>query len=137
MSEDRAEIEAEKTPKGGRKVRLRTLVDLDKRTTAARAALELRDAISDDLGGRDRLSSMQRAIVDAAATLGAMLQDIAVSYLKGESVDLGNYATLANAQRRLLADLGLERPARDVTPTLAQHLERTYSPAASAAIEVR
>ena len=98
-----------------RKMKLRTLADLDKRTTAARAALELRDAITEDLGGEAALTAMKRAIVHNSAVLGAMLEDMATAYLAGDGADLSLYATLANAQRRLLADLGLESRPRDVT----------------------
>ncbi len=104
------------------RVRLRTLADLDRRTSAARAALELRNSIMADLGGERVLSTMQCAIIDSAATLGAMLEDMAAVYLAGEGADLGLYATLANAQRRLLADLGLERRARDITPDLRDYV---------------
>ena len=107
----------------GKKVQLRTLADLDKRTTAARVALEFRNAIADDLGGEHALTAMKRAIVHNAAVLGAMLENIATAYLAGEGADLALYATLANAQRRLLSDLGLERRAKDVTPDLGAYLK--------------
>jgi hypothetical protein len=107
----------------GRKVRLRTLADLDKRTSAARAAFELRNAISNDLGGDVTLTAMKRAVVHNAAVLGAMLEDMATAYLAGDGTDLSLYATLANAQRRLLCDLGLERKARDITPDLRNYIK--------------
>jgi hypothetical protein len=65
---------------------------------------------------------MQRELVENVAVLGAMLRDAAVSYLSGDPVDLGEFMALSNAQRRLLADLGLERRSRDVTPTLRDYL---------------
>ena len=123
MRAQSARTEGERPQKRPPKVQLRTLRDLDRRTTAARAALELRDSIIADLGGGDALSTMKRAIVDSAATLGAMLEDMAAAYLAGDGTDLSLYATLANAQRRLLADLGLERRARDVTPDLHSYLK--------------
>jgi hypothetical protein len=109
------QIEAGSAP--GPKRRLKALSDLDRRTRAGKAALALRDAITEDLGGDDALSAMQRAIVQNVAVLGAALDDLAVRYLAGEfeSLEMSQYATLANAQRRLLADLGLERRAVDVT----------------------
>jgi hypothetical protein len=106
-----------------KKVRLRTLADLDKRTSAAKAAFELRTAISDDLGGDAALTAMKRAVVHNAAVLGAMLEDMATAYLAGDGTDLSLYATLANAQRRLLADLGLERRAHDITPDLRHYIK--------------
>lgn len=110
-------------PKGGDKARLLSLADLDRRTKAARAAFDLRDRLVADLGGEDAISAMKAQIIDAAAVMGAMLQDLAVRYLGGGSIDVAEYTTLANAQRRLLADLGLERQARDVTPSLAEYVK--------------
>ena len=103
--------------KAAQKARLRSLDDLDRRTTAAKAALELRSAIVADLGGEDRISAMKRELIESVALIGAALKDAAVRYIKGEPVDIGEFATLANTQRRLLADLGLERQAKEV-----QHL---------------
>ncbi|MER9285070.1 hypothetical protein [Mesorhizobium australicum] len=106
-------------PSKGPKARLRTLDDLDRRTRAAQATFELRDQIAKDLGGIDRLSAMKREIVDSAALLGAMIKDAGATYLSGDPVDLGEFMALTNAQRRLLADIGLERRAKDITPSLA------------------
>jgi hypothetical protein len=66
---------------------------------------------------------MKRAIIDNVAVLGAALDNIAYRYLAGEPVELIKFATLANAQRRLLADLGLERRALDVTPDLRDYIK--------------
>jgi hypothetical protein len=112
---DGANMERKKPKVASGRIRLRSLDDLDKRTNAARAAFDLRSAIADDLGGLETLSAMQKALVDNCALLGAALGDLAAKYLAGEGTDLAQFATLANAQRRLLSDLGLERRAKDVT----------------------
>ncbi|WP_189524093.1 hypothetical protein [Mesorhizobium sp. M8A.F.Ca.ET.165.01.1.1] len=105
--------------RSGAKARLRTLADLDRRTAAAKATFELRNSIASDLGGIDRLSAMQRELVDGAALLGAMIKDLGANYLSGDPVDLSEFMALTNAQRRLLADIGLERKAHDITPDIA------------------
>lgn len=110
------------TAKGGRKVRLRSLADIDRRTNAARLTFDLRARMIADLGGEDALSAMALEVIDNVAVMGAMLKDAAASYLSGEPTDIAEFTTLANAQRRLLADLGLERRQRDVTPTLRNYL---------------
>ncbi|MBX9574552.1 MAG: hypothetical protein K2X07_02820 [Caulobacteraceae bacterium] len=106
------------------KARLRTLDDLDKRTRAHRDTSELREALAADLGGWDAVSAMKAEVITAAALMGAMIRDRAASYLEGEPVDLASFITLANAQRRHLEALGLERRARDVTPDLRDYLAR-------------
>ena len=126
LTADAAHMEIENrpetAPKGGRKVRLRTLADLDRRTNAAKATFDLRDRLVADLGGSDHLTAMHMEIIDNVAVMGAMLKDAAAGYLTGEPTDIAEYTTLANAQRRLLADLGLERRSRDITPSLGEYL---------------
>ncbi|MER8514180.1 hypothetical protein NKH47_14695 [Mesorhizobium sp. M1060] len=132
MQADAAEMEGESSPKQGGKVRLRTLDDLDRRTTAARVVFELRDTLAADLGGKANLSSMKLELIDNVAVLGAMLKDSAASYITGEEVDITEFMALTNAQRRLLADLGLERRAlKDITPTLRDYAATRYAGASS------
>jgi hypothetical protein len=100
----------------GGKVRLRSLDDLDCRTSAAKRARDLVNRLENDCGGPDQLSTGQREIIKRAALSGAVLEDIEVHWLEGQKIDVGDYALLANSQRRLLATIGLERRARDVTP---------------------
>lgn len=104
------------------RMKLRSLADLDRRTGAAKAAFTLRDEIIGDLGGPAGLTAMRRVLVDHVATLAAALADLAARFLAGEDVDMTQYATLANAQRRLLGDLGLERRAAEVHEHLASYL---------------
>lgn len=117
-------MERRKLAVSSRKLRLRSLNDLDGRTSAAKAAISLRNEIAADLGGADALTAMQQAIVNNVAVLGAALEDLATSYLAGEGADLSLYATLANSQRRLLADIGLSKRAKDITPSLKNYLKR-------------
>lgn len=111
LPDDSLEMGADK----GGKTRLLTLSDLDRRTRAAQQALALRGSFLSDLGGEDRVSAAQRELAQRGAILGAMLEDQEARWLSGGSVDLGEYCTLVNAQRRILADIGLERVPRDVT----------------------
>ena len=48
-------------------------------------------------------------IFDSAISIGMRTR-----WLRGDGVELAEYCTLVNAQRRVLADIGLERQARDV-----------------------
>lgn len=104
------------------KVALLSLGDLDGRTLAAKQARQLIDDLESDLGGRDRLSAAERELIQRAALAGAMLQDLETRYLMGRGIDVAAYSTLANAQRRLLATVGLKRRPRDVTPDLSAYI---------------
>ncbi|TIW47958.1 MAG: hypothetical protein E5V71_02900, partial [Mesorhizobium sp.] len=84
MQADTREMEGESAPKGSGRVRLKTLDDLDRRTTAARVVFELRDNLAADLGGKANLSVMKLELIDNVACLGAMLKDAAASYITGQ-----------------------------------------------------
>jgi hypothetical protein len=100
----------------GQKTKLLTLADLDGRTRAFQAVTKVIAAIESDLGGSEHLSVAEQQIITRAALTGAMLEDMGVRWLSGETVDPGLYATLSNAERRSLEAVGLRRRPRDVTP---------------------
>ena len=79
--------------------------------------------LSRKAAGSDRATVAQQELAQRGAILGAMIEDQEARWLRGDGVDLAEYCTLVNAQRRVLADIGLERRARDVTPSLDGYLE--------------
>ena len=120
-------------PKPGPKVRLLTLADLDKRTTAAKRARDLINSVTADLGGVDNLGVGERQVIQRAVLLGVMAEDIESRWLLGEAVDPVILATISNAQRRLLETVGLKRVPRNVTPTVAEYVAHAAAEEASAA----
>lgn len=112
------------------KVRLRSLADLDGRTLAARTAKALIAELADDMGGADRLSAGERALIHRAALAGAMADDMETAWLSGRPIDVAAYTALVNVQRRLLTTVGLKRQPRDVTPDLDAYVA-SKAPAAS------
>lgn len=120
MQADAAELkqgsdgEPSKTRAG--KVRLRTLSDLDARTAAYQRFRELVASYSTDLGGD--LTTAKAAIVQRVVSLQVWCESIEVAYAETGDLNIAAFTTATNALRRLLADIGLERRSRDVTPTL-------------------
>src|SRR5438445_9375067 len=112
------------------KAKLLTLSDLDGRTRAAQMVSKTIAAIEGDLGGGDHLSTGEQQIIKRVALTGAMLEDMAARWLLGQPVDPALYATLSNAERRLLETVGLKRVSRDVTPNLASYLSARSAQAA-------
>jgi hypothetical protein len=104
------------------KTRLITLSAIDGRTKAMVKVRELTVAIENDLGGADRLTQGQRQLVQRAAVLGALIEDTEARWAAGDAIDIAGYLSAINAQRRVLATLGLQRVPRDVTPSLAAYL---------------
>ena len=66
-----------------------------------------------------QLSAAQEQLVLRASVLGTLLENCEARLLLGQQVQLSEYLEMANTQKRMLAALGLERVARDVTPSLA------------------
>jgi hypothetical protein len=96
------------------------LAGIDGRSLMARRFREIVTSIESDLGGE--LTEAQRHLVARAATLAIWCEQRESDLGEGKDFDAGQYSTVANAMRRLLSDLGLERRCRDVTPTLDQYL---------------
>ncbi|MDM8167015.1 hypothetical protein [Roseovarius sp.] len=97
------------------------LAGVDGRSMMARRFREIVTGFEDDLGGD--LTEAQRQVIARAATLAVWCEDRETELARGETFDAGQYATIANCLRRLLADLGLERRARDITPQLSDYLK--------------
>jgi len=116
------ETAAEHAPKGG-KVRLLSLADLDRRTRVAQQARELVEAICGDLGGEDRLSTLERLQAENAAMTATVLRDMQCRWLKGEEVSTSELATVENTFNRTAAALGTQRRPRDVIEELSTFIE--------------
>jgi hypothetical protein len=126
VTADRAAKPPEHPPKGrlgtaadldrgpGGKVRLVTMQDLDRRTKAAQVALETKQAIMADPGGEERLSTLERIMVENAAMSAAVLRDAHVRWMSGQAVPVSELATLENTFNRTASMLGLSRRAKDV-----------------------
>jgi hypothetical protein len=90
-----------------------------------KSSRELIEAMTNDLGGAEALSEAQRQMITQAAVLGALIENNAALWMAGQPVDLAQHNATINTQRRLLATLGLERRAHDVSPpTLRERLMR-------------
>ena len=89
----------------------------------------LRDLVSDhisDLGGEDHISSSERTLVNRCAMLALQLEMLETKFADNDGVAgsdaLNMYQRCLNTLRRTLKSLGLQRRARNVTPTVDQYL---------------
>jgi hypothetical protein len=73
------------------------------------------------LGG-DEATEPQRYLARRAAALVVWCEKAETALALGEDMNIVTYATATNSLRRLLADLGLERRAKDITG-LASYLD--------------
>jgi hypothetical protein len=100
---------------------LLVLENIDMRTKACKAYLRLVDGVTNDLGGKERLSEVEKALVHAFASATIRMYDQSAKFLLGENVDLSDHAAAVSSMVRVASRLGVERRPRDVLP-LASYL---------------
>jgi hypothetical protein len=94
---------------------------------ARRAAIGIAQ-IECDVGGIDNLSEGQRQLCRRAATLSFTAEAMEVDAVAGKPFDIDLFGQLTDRLGRCLQRLGLERKARDVTPTLQSYLAAKAEP---------
>jgi hypothetical protein len=126
MSLDSAHAESNKSKARSKITNGKQLIaGIDGRSTWVR---RLRDLIAlhvNDLGGIEAVSAAERSIVQRAATLTVELERMESAFAaagEASAQDIDLYQRTANSLRRLLESLGLQRRAKDVTPTLQTYI---------------
>jgi hypothetical protein len=121
MTENRKTIER---PKPQASTRMGTqgtvLQGVDMRTHGGRRYKELCADLVHHLG--NDTTAPQLTIIRRAAALAVWCETADIEQAKTGELDVSAYTTATNTLRRLLADLGLERRARDITPRLADYI---------------
>jgi hypothetical protein len=108
------------------KPRLLTRGSIDGRTNASKVFERLAADIYADLGGRDALSAIELALVEAFCGAACMLDNLNTRLLLGEQIDLGQHAQAVSAMVRVASRLGLQRRARDVSSGLDGAIRQTW-----------
>jgi len=96
---------------------------VDGRTREARLYGQAVADVVSDLGGDDNVSRAELELVRRAAGLSVLAALAESKLLTGEETDIGELVSVGNAQRRILATLGLQRRSRDVTPDLSDWIK--------------
>jgi hypothetical protein len=101
---------------GQGKTRLLTRSNLDGRTKARKQFDAIAKGIAVDLGGEDRLSTVQRHLVEAFAGAAVHVHELNARLLLGEEVDTLVHSQVISTMVRIASRIGTQRVARDVTP---------------------
>jgi len=109
----------ERGAKKGPKIRLITRASLDRRTRALRVFESIAGGITNDLGGRENLTTVLAELVEAFAGAAVNMRDLNSRLLVGEEIDLAEQAAAISSLVRLATRIGVDRVPHDVTPTLA------------------
>jgi hypothetical protein len=100
----------------------------DGRRLTARRFQDLYEDIANDLGGLDQLSQAQKQMIRRAATLSAESERQEAEWANGRPFDLTVYSTTSNCLRRLFETLGVQRQARDITPSFEGYVRAKEGP---------
>jgi hypothetical protein len=101
----------------------RRTCDLDRRSLEFKRYEEVRAAVIADLGGEDAVTTAEAQITDKAAFIAMTLEQMQITALSGEQIDLQRYGELTDRLRRLFEAVGFSRRQRDVTPRLSQFVD--------------
>jgi hypothetical protein len=88
--------------------------DVDGRSAPARRYRDIVADLTSHLGCDP--TAPEELLIRRVASMAVWLEQADAAQIAGREFDVALYGTTANAMRRLLADLGLQRRAKDVTP---------------------
>ena len=81
--------------------------------------------IHSDLGGRDRLSAIELALIEAFVGASVTLDQLNTKLLFGESINLAEHAQASNAMVRIASRLGLQRRTKEA-PSLVDAIRQGW-----------
>jgi hypothetical protein len=96
---------------------------LDGRSTAAKQFDRLVAAVEADLGGADQLSTVQRTLIQAFAGSTIAMNNLNMRALLGQDVDPATFGVIVSSIVRVASRLGVNRVARDVTPSVKDYVK--------------
>src|ERR1700738_3423956 len=99
---------------------------LDHRTGPAKLFARIISEIETDLGGRDQMSTVARALVEAFAGAYISLENLNTRLALGETIDVAEHAQAVSAMVRVANKLGLQRRAKDVGSSLGDLLRQDH-----------
>ncbi|WOJ95535.1 hypothetical protein R0137_09735 [Congregibacter brevis] len=88
---------------------------LDGRRELARSMKARRQAIANDLGGLEQLSTSKRILIDRALFLLHQIEIMEQHLVEKGTADVGKWGYAINTLAGLLGKLGLERESKEIT----------------------
>ena len=96
---------------------------VDGRTTLARRYRDIASQLATDQGGADRLSEARLQLIRRFAACACIAEQLEAALARGEQIDIGEHSQLCSSLVRLVSRLGIDRVARNATPSLQDYLE--------------
>jgi hypothetical protein len=98
------------------------LPDVDGRSVMARRYRDIANAIFVDQGGADRCSESRHQLIRRFAAAAVLAEQLEARLVNGEQINVQEHATLSSTLVRLAQRIGINRVARDISPTLGDLL---------------
>jgi hypothetical protein len=98
------------------------LPGIDGRSPTARRYRDICAQVASDQGGAERMSEARMQLVRRFAGLAVLAENVEANLVNGGSVDVVEYSQLTSTLTRVVQRLGINRVAKNVTPTLEQYL---------------
>jgi hypothetical protein len=98
------------------------LPNIDGRSATARRYRDIVAALVCDQGGSEHMSEARAQLSRRFAALAVQAEAMEARLARGEAIDLQEHALIASTLVRLAQRIGIDRHARDLTPTLQEYL---------------
>jgi len=98
------------------------LPGIDQRSQVARRYHDIASAIAVDQGGADRLSETRLQLVRRFAAAAVLAEQLEARLANGEQINITEHAHLSSTLCRLAMRIGINRVAKNVTPSLSEIL---------------
>jgi hypothetical protein len=99
------------------------LPNTDGRSLVARRFRDIVSQIIIDQGGLDRMAEARLQLIRRFAACAVLCEAQESRMAKGEDLDLQEYSTLTSTLVRVAQRIGINRTARDITPSLKEYTE--------------
>lgn len=104
------------------------LPGIDGRSPIARRYRDIIAQVALDQGGAERMSEARVQLCRRFAGLAVLAEDAEARMVNGQAIDIVEYSQLTSTLTRVVARLGINRIARDVTPSVSAYLSNVQAP---------
>jgi hypothetical protein len=98
------------------------LPDVDGRSVVARRYRDIIGAVVSDQGGAEHLSEARLQLIRRFSAASVLAEQMEARLARGEQINIQEYSLLVSTIVRVTQRIGMERRARNVTPSLGQYL---------------
>jgi hypothetical protein len=98
------------------------LPDVDGRSVVARRYRDIIGAVVSDQGGAEHLSESRLQLIRRFSAASVLAEQMEARLARGEQINIQEYSLLVSTMVRVAQRIGIERRARNVTPSLGQYL---------------